>query len=99
MRNFTLSSFLGHARLLAIKCVKEGMNVFVACRNQEALKFLESSAINGSGSIDAFVMDPTKDASVLELKQKIEDKLIAKEKGVKFNILKNIHLAIVFTHI
>lgn len=65
------------------------MRVFVACKNETALKFLEGSAINRPGSIDAFVIDPTNDSSVMELKSKIEDELIAKRKSANLFLIMN----------
>lgn len=73
------------------------MRVLVACRTQEvsifnvclltlyttlkALHSLKGTAINGPGIVEGFLLNSTNDASVLELKLKIQDELIAKGKG------------------
>jgi hypothetical protein len=85
---------LGFARLLAVRCAKRGMNVLATCRTAQVsvessilypllqgLRSLGAVTINGKGTVSGYFMDPANEASVLEMKLRIQDEVITKGKG------------------
>ncbi|KAI6233373.1 hypothetical protein M3Y99_00918100 [Aphelenchoides fujianensis] len=66
-------SGFGHGT--ALKCLKEGMNVFAACLTDEGVEALRKEADAFSGTVHAFQMDVTSDESVERARQFVEEKL------------------------
>ncbi|KAI6231441.1 hypothetical protein M3Y95_00382100 [Aphelenchoides besseyi] len=66
-------SGFGHGT--ALRCLREGMNVFAACLTDEGVEGIRREASDLSGTIHAFRMDVTSDQSVESARQFVEEKL------------------------
>ncbi|KAI6182915.1 CRE-DHS-2 protein [Aphelenchoides bicaudatus] len=65
-----------------MKCAKKGMHVLASCRTEQGLRSLSAVTINGKGTIRGFLMDPTSETSVLEMKIRLQDELTTKNKDL-----------------